>query len=99
MNHKQEKMVSVLSLSECQIEHQIMIDLGTIQGEKFFDSVGEWVLQALAYFHVNCKEKKFIPCVHLETVLIPRPEFNRLLVEAFLDELGIVHRGSAETNK
>ena len=99
MAHKSEKMVSVLSLSECQIEHQIMLDLGTIKGEKFFDSVGEWVLQALAYFHVNCKEKEFIPCVHLETIVIPRTEFNKLIVEAFLDELGIVHRGTADASK
>lgn len=94
-----KKMVSVLSISECQMEHQIIIDMGMLKGEKFFDSIGEWVLQALAYFHVNCKEKSVIPCIHLETLLIPRTDYNTLLVEAFLDELGIVHRGPAETDK
>ena len=73
--------------------------MGTIQGDKFFDSIGEWVLQALAYFHVNCKEKNIIPCIHLSTLMIPRADYNTLLVEAFLDELGIVHRGTAETDQ
>ena len=95
----QKKMVSILSISECQIEHQIMIDMGTMKGPQFFSNVGEWILQALAYFHVNCKENKIVPCIHLSTAFIPRAEFNTLLVEAFLDELGIVHRGPAGTNK
>lgn len=71
-----------------------MLDLATVKGEDFFRDIGEWVMKAVAYFHVQCAEENVEPCIHLETIMMTREDFSAHTVDALLDELGIVHRGT-----
>lgn len=68
-----------------------MLDLSTVRGDDFFKDIGEWVMQCITYFHVECAEQDIKPDIHLTTLMMSRNEFNTFIVGAFLDDLGIVH--------
>lgn len=92
MRKKPEEQLSILSMSECHLEHQVMLDLSTVKGKEFFHDVGEWMLKCVSYFHVECAEQDIKPpCIHVQTLMMSRPEFNTFIVGALLDDLGIVH--------
>ena len=88
---QEEQPVAILSLSECQINQQIVLDLETVSGDDFFTDVGTWLMQGIAHLHVQCAEKQVTPCVHFETLTMARPDFVTLVVEAYLDDIGICH--------
>lgn len=82
---------------ECHIEHEIMLDLATVTGDNFFGDIGEWVMKCVAYYHLECASQNVKPCIHVETLMMTRTEFQSFIVGAFLDELGIDHRGTSGT--
>ena len=86
-----ETLVSAISLTERQLEQFVILDVETIQGDDFFEQFGHWVLQSVSYLQTECMGKQVIPEIHLETLTMPRDEFNKILVESFLDELGVRH--------
>ena len=53
--------------------------------------IGDWLMRAIAHFHVECATRDIPPCIHVETLQMPRKEFVAFVVSAYLDELGIVH--------
>ena len=86
-----KQAVALLSLTECQIDQQIVLDLGAVSGDNFFEDIGDWMMQSLAHIHTRCEELNITPCIHLETLTMERPNFITFMVGAFLDDLGIVH--------